>query len=218
MASRQYWHNIRWHTLVGACALVLALPALAQEPATEQAELPPACQSDCASQYGVVLGQTKDGIEAYSNCQSDCVVFEPHRHDGTYTGIKWQCVEYARRWLLRDEGVVFGDVDIAADIWDVATLQRPDGSGERAWAGILNGAEAPPRVGDALIYDEAFEGTGHVAMVVRVDEKAQQLFVAEQNYLNAKWPADYARSIDYVTHKGRYWVLDPHLIGWKRLQ
>jgi glutathionylspermidine amidase/synthetase len=200
------------------CALVLASTALAQQPAPKQAELPPACQAECASQYGVVLGQTDDGTEAYSNCRSDCVVFEPHHHEETYTGIKWQCVEYARRWLLRDKGVVFGDVDIAADIWNVVSLQRPDGSGKREWAGILNGADAPPRVGDALIYDEAFEGTGHVAIVVRVDITTQQLFVAEQNYLNAKWPADYARAIDYVAHKGRYWVLDPHLIGWKRVE
>jgi hypothetical protein len=59
--------------------------------------IPAACQSRCNSPYGEVLGKSPRGIEAYSNCQSGCVIFEPNKWNGTYTGIKWQCVEYARR-------------------------------------------------------------------------------------------------------------------------
>ena len=218
MTPLRILHKTRARMLLGAGLLVLAFTVQGQQVAAEQATLPAACQSGCVSQYGTVLGQTEDGVKAYSNCRPACVVFEPYHHEGTYTGIKWQCVEYARRWLLREKGVVFGDVDTAADMWQVTSVTQPDGAGERFWTGVLNGADAPPMVGDVLIYGEAFEGTGHAAVVVRVDDKAQQLFVAEQNYLNTKWPADYARSVDYVAHKGRYWVLDSHLIGWKRLE
>jgi len=62
--------------------------------------IPTQCVTDCVSTYGDVLGVSKRGVEAYSNCSADCVIFEPNHWQGTYTGIKWPCVEYARRWLL----------------------------------------------------------------------------------------------------------------------
>ena len=62
--------------------------------------MPEQCNTDCETQYGLELGKSPAGIPAYSNCSADCVIFEPNHHQGVYTGIKWQCVEYARRWLL----------------------------------------------------------------------------------------------------------------------
>ena len=75
--------------------------------------LPPQCTDLCDVPYGEVLGVTRDGTTSYSNCQADCVVFDPNQEQGTYSGIKWQCVEYARRWLIRNRGITFGDVDVA---------------------------------------------------------------------------------------------------------
>ena len=80
-------------------------------------KIPFQCITNCETNYGVVLGQSPAGVPAYSNCNAECVIFEPNHLNDIYTGIKWQCVEYARRWLLQERGVVFGDVDIAADIW-----------------------------------------------------------------------------------------------------
>ena len=37
--------------------------------------LPEACTATCVTPYGAVLGTTAEGIKAYSNCQSSCVVF-----------------------------------------------------------------------------------------------------------------------------------------------
>jgi len=183
---------------------------------TANKELPAACHTGCKSPYGRMLGKSPRGIEAYSNCQSGCVIFEPNNWNGAYTGIKWQCVEYARRWLLVNTGAVYGDVDIAADIWnkidhltDVKT-QKPIPFENR-----LNGSSQAPEVGDLLIYAKAFNGTGHVAVITGIDIDNGLVEVSEQNFNNESWPDDYARKIMLIIKDGNYWILDGYLLGWK---
>ena len=37
---------------------------------------------------------------------------------GVKTGAKWQCVEYARRWLFIRKGGIFKGVTMAVQMWD----------------------------------------------------------------------------------------------------
>lgn len=195
----------------------LFLIALALGVANAAAPIPQACQTECISPYGKVLGEDKSKVVAYSNCNAGCVVFEPNRQEGTYTGIKWQCVEYARRWLLSNQGVVFGDVDIAADIWKLSEVSRVPGDTKQAFHSYVNGSSSAPQVGDLLIYNSDYLKTGHVAVVTKVDSEQGKIYVAEQNFLNQAWPADYARSIKLLKDGEQYWLHDPYLIGWKRV-
>jgi len=157
-------------------------------------------------------------VEAYSNCSSECVVLEPNTVEGTYTGVKWQCVEYARRWLLINRGAVFGDVEIAADIWNkIDHLTRISDQTIIPLVAHLNGSEQAPQVGDLLIYAKAFFGTGHVAIVTGVDRDQNLIKVGEQNFDNQGWHGAYAREVEYIRKDGRYWMLDPYLIGWKHV-
>ena len=74
--------------------------------------------------FGTVLGIAPGGVAAYS---SDYYSVDPQqlpdRHSfrnyvqGVYTGYKWQCVEFARRWLLQCKGYVFDDIAMAYDIF-----------------------------------------------------------------------------------------------------
>ena len=181
-------------------------------------DLPQACQQDCEVEYGIVLGNSKTGVEAYSNCSSNCVNPAPYFVDGTYTGIKWQCVEYVRRWLLINKGVVYGDVDVAADIWQLETVHSADKKVTKSLKSILNGDKRQSlQRGDLLIYSRAFLDTGHVAVVFKIDEKNQRVYVGEQNFDNQPWQGDAAREIPYVIYDGGIWLLDPYLIGWKRV-
>lgn len=181
-------------------------------------ELPKLCSQDCEVTYGAVLGKSETGVEAYSNCSSRCVNPSPYFVDKTFTGIKWQCVEYARRWLLINHGLVYGDVDVAADIWQLEFVTSPDKQIQKSFEGILNGdAHRYVQRGDLLIYSRAFLGTGHVAVVVRVDAKNQRVYLAEQNFDNNQWQGQSARDIPYVFYKQGMWLLDPYLIGWKRV-
>ena len=180
--------------------------------------LPDNCKINCLSEYGQVLGISRSGVKAYSNCQSDCVIYEPHQWKGTYTGIKWQCVEYARRWLLINKGLVYGDVDIAADIWTkISSLTEVSTNKLHPLASYLNGSKQAPAVGDLLIYSQEFNKTGHVAIVTHVDTSNGFIDVAEQNFSNKTWPDNYARRIELINKDGAYWLLDQYLLGWKHI-
>jgi len=196
--------------------LIIILSVLSVAPAVAAKENREACDIQCASQYGKVIGTTKNGIKAYSNCNNDCVIFEPNTYNGTYTGIKWQCVEFARRWLLARHGVVYGDVDFAIDIWDkIQFFSTPDKTQKIPVSSHVNGSEVAPRVGDLFIYAKALYGTGHVAVVIGMDAQKQTIRLGEQNYKNVIWPGGHAREVDYVIKNGQYWVHDAYLIGWK---
>ena len=183
-------------------------------------ELPQACRQECASPYGDVLGRSPRGVTAYSNCASGCVVFQPNHHEGTYTGIKWQCVEYARRWLLANKGVVYGDVDYAIDIWDKIDHYRHVATDRKIpVSNFPNGSGMPPQVGDLLIYAKVmFGGTGHVAVVTDVDLERGTIRVGEQNFTNQTWSGQHARQLDVIKKGNSYWILDSYLVGWKRMK
>lgn len=204
-------------TLLRLIPLLLAI-GLGACATTPSPELPAACQTDCRSPYGIELGRSDSGIVAYSNCSNACVVIKPHFQSGTFTGIEWQCVEYARRWLLSEYGVVYGSVDFASDIWEqVQEYRRVADDSRIAVDSRLNGHTEPPARGDLLIYGKALYGTGHVAVVTQVDLVQGVVRVAEQNYRNTPWPTNHAREIPLHRHGDGYWLLDPHLIGWKHL-
>lgn len=181
-------------------------------------ELPAACVQDCVEPYGEVLGKAPSGVEAFSNCNASCVIFDPARHQGTYTGIKWQCVEYARRWLLVNLGVVYGDVDVAADIWTRITgFKAATGTnGDMTVEKLVNGSSSGPRRGDLLIYGREYLGTGHVAVVLEADLDQGWVRVGEQNFDNRRWKGKWARQLRVLRDNGKYWILDGYLIGWVR--
>ncbi len=181
-------------------------------------ELPKQCTLDCSVNYGETLGESASGVKAFSNCNNTCVNSAPFFVNNTFTGIKWQCVEYARRWLLKNFGVVYGDVDIAADIWNLEFVRVLGSEQQKTFKSILNGSRQHGlQTGDLLIYADAFYGTGHVAVVLKVDEQKHQVYVGEQNFNNQIWEGDYARTIPYVKRDDEIWLLDAYLLGWKRV-
>jgi glutathionylspermidine amidase/synthetase len=203
----------RNHKLFILLSLILSLLTSTSTLALENRA---ACYNKCITDYGKVLGSTKKGLKAYSNCSNGCVIFEPNKYDGTYTGIKWQCVEFARRWLLANHGVVYGDVDYAIDIWDKIKFYTYVSNQEKLpVSSQVNGSKQPPVVGDLFIYAKVLLGTGHVAVVTNIDKENKKVMLAEQNYKNTLWKRNFARAVDYVIKDGSYWVLDPYLIGWK---
>jgi hypothetical protein len=156
-------------------------------------------------------------VVAYSNCQSACVFESPNLLKGkVFAGLKWQCVEFARRWLIQLRGITFGSIDVAADLWAAEDAFTNLKTGKSiSVTTVVNGAKAPPRVGDILVYGREFKKTGHLAVVLAVDEQKKRLRVGEENYSNEKWPGDFAREIGYAQTETGFWVLDPYLLGWK---
>lgn len=73
--------------------------------------------SPCAQPFGTDCGRDLRGIIGYSNCNSDTVSnieswVEVDGVGSVYAGMKWQCVEYSRRWLIQHRRVTFACVQL----------------------------------------------------------------------------------------------------------
>ncbi|MBI1195585.1 MAG: bifunctional glutathionylspermidine amidase/synthase [Gammaproteobacteria bacterium] len=178
--------------------------------------------------FGTVLGYAPGGVPAYSSDYETVDRREmPDRHafrhyvNGVYTGYKWQCVEFARRWLLLNKGYVFEDIAMAYDIFRLPSVKCvPEGKALPLRA-FRNGSQRRPEPGCMLIWDEGgeFDMTGHVAIVTDVHDDS--IRVAEQNVDHRAWPADadYARELRAsVSEDGGYWIRcsfgDATVLGW----
>ncbi len=212
--SAELWSILRPH---------LTNPAVKQgaQQSQQAIQIPPGPKvwfDDNKLPHGALLGKTSEGVAAYSNDSVNSLALEPCTMGNIVTGLPWQCVEFARRWLLQTQGLIFADVAIAANIWnDVDFLTQVSDNKTVPLVSHPNGSESKPVKGDLLIYSEAFLGTGHVAVVVGHDIDAGVLHVAEQNYFDRLWQSDYCRQIPLLEVDGQWWLLEPYLNGWKRI-
>lgn len=179
-------------------------------------------QEACHSEFGSCIGQSYL-TKAYSNCNGDMVsketnyVFLENENKKIVSGMKWQCVEYARRWLIDNKKITFADVEYAYHIWDLQHGNRVDTDQKAPLLQFTNKtANTPPQVGDLLIYSTDFAVTGHVAVVVGVSENS--ITIAEQNYFNQSWDSfEYSRRLLLEKdEKNNYRIFDDALIGWVR--
>ncbi|OOY44751.1 CHAP domain-containing protein, partial [Solemya velum gill symbiont] len=189
------------------------------------------CDSQCATSFGKVLGKADNAI-GYSNCSSACIRprfsflnlktgevtihdDDPKNADLHYIGLIYQCVEYSRRWWMKNKGITYGSVDSAYEILYLTEGKDIHTGKNFPLARSINGTtQRPPKRGDLLIYhptkDDPKWRYGHVAVVVDVDLKAGTISVAEENYSNLPWedPGKYSRKIRLFNISGRYTVLD----------
>ena len=94
-----------------------------------------------------------------------------------YTGVKYQCVELARRYYLIKYGAQFSPVKNAKDIEYIKSLRHD--SKRLAWPTIPNKPSSPPpKIGSLLLWKDT--STGHVAVVTHVGRDFVDII--EQNY------------------------------------
>jgi len=178
--------------------------------------------------FGTVIGIAPGNVPVYS-CDYESAddqelpTREAYRSyvDGVYMGHKWQCVEFARRWLYLNRGYVFDDIAMAYDIFRLPTVRQVRDDHRLPLHAFRNGSLRPPEPGCLLIWDEGgeFETTGHVAIVTAVTP--DYVRIAEQNVGDRLWPAgrDYSREIRAeTTPEGNYWLEcsfgDARILGW----
>ena len=97
--------------------------------------------------FGAPCGTTLfEGVPAYSN-GSD-YFFSGDRNvteEGVCTGLKWQCVEFARRFLLHRKGLWIPDVAWAAHIFSMTeVIDAVTADKVRAVSVTNGGTELPP--------------------------------------------------------------------------
>lgn len=190
-----------------------------------------ACDGPCVTPFGTVLG-IADGAESRSNCVSACVRPEysfldrasgvvsvhadnPKQDNLQYIGVTYQCVEYARKWWMKNQGITFGSVDSAHEILYLTEGKNIETQQPLPLARSINGtARRPPKRGDLVVYypdriDPEWRH-GHVAVVVAVDLEKGSVALAEENYDNQPWQNSqaFARQISLFEVNGQYTLLD----------
>ena len=139
--------------------------------------------------FGSLVG-TFEGVPAFSNQLNSTLTSEANYFNGLYTGVRWQCVEYARRYLQISRGITFSSVDSAFEIPTLAKFTTLNGYDVHVSDDL--------RVGSVIVWPKDFEPEspdGHVAIVTSI--KVDGIRVAEQNY-------------DDITF--------PRFVGWSRLK
>lgn len=190
-----------------------------------------ACNGPCVTPFGTVLG-TADEAEGHSNCVSTCIRPEyafldrssgiisvhpddPKQDNLQYIGVTYQCVEYARKWWMKNRGITFGSIDSAHEILYLTDGKNIQTQETFPLARSINGtAQRTPRRGDLIVYypdrTDPDWRHGHVAVVVAVDLEKGSVALAEENYDNQPWqnPKTFARQIRLFEVGGRYTLLD----------
>lgn len=178
--------------------------------------------------FGTLLGYAPGGVAIYSshypsldaNHFADQSFFHSFIDD-LYMGYKWQCVEFARRWLFMNYGYVFGDVAMAYDIFALRHARRIVDSVILPLQAIANGGMRAPEVGSLLIWGPGgeFEITGHVAVITEV--LAGEVRIAEQNFEHGLLPPgqEWCRSLVLQrTVEGGYRITaaspEETILGW----
>jgi glutathionylspermidine amidase/synthetase len=155
------------------------------------------------------IGIDPQGTEAYYSQSS--LQSKPNYSRGVYTGQKYECVEYVRRWWIKNKAVTFEQIDSAIEL---AHLSRAKSIHKyNQFFPVRSALQERPEVGDLVIFKPTPENNyyGHIAVVVRVEQDAAHL--AEQNYSNEKWKEDYSRSIPIVNDT----LQDSEIIEIRRL-
>jgi glutathionylspermidine amidase/synthetase len=131
----------------------------------------------------------------------------PHYWNGIYTGIEWQCVELARRYLIIRHHITFPSIPNAYDIFSLPFFMSLDGKKIQI-QNHLNGSPTLPHVGSLLIWNKSKESkTGHVAVVTNVT--SHWIEIIQQNE-----PEPIRILYFYWNFNLTYFIDEPYLVGW----
>ncbi|WES67649.1 bifunctional glutathionylspermidine amidase/synthase [Superficieibacter sp. HKU1] len=177
--------------------------------------------------FGTLLGYAPGGVAIYS---SDYSSLDPHYYaddasfrsyiDHEYMGHKWQCVEFARRFLFLNYGVVFTDVGMAWEIFSLRFLREVVNDNILPLQAFANGSRRPPEAGALLVWQKGgeFSGTGHVAVITQLCQN--RVRIAEQNVIHTPLPPgqQWTRELALVVENGCYTLRDTFddttILGW----
>ncbi len=189
------------------------------------------CSNNCITDFGDVLGEVDDAV-GYSNCQSICIKPEysfmnlktkeitihsedPKKEDLHYIGVIHQCVEYARKWWMLNNGITFGSIDSAFEIIYLTQGKNIyDNSNFPLGRSINGSATRAPIRGDLIIYAADRNNPnwrhGHVAVVIEVDLAKGIVSIAEENYNNKSWenPIKFSRQLQLFKIGNYFTLLD----------
>ena len=113
------------------------------------------------TKFGTCLGIAPGNVPVYSSHEpphepSPLKTRNDYRSylDGIFMGYKWQCVEFARRWLYLNKGYIFADISMAYDIFDLRSVRNVKNNTLLPLKSFKNGAKRWPEPGCLLIWED----------------------------------------------------------------
>ena len=182
----------------------------------------------CVVKFGNSIGDLED-VPAYSNCnnsfESGFDNFISYKNKKIFSGMQWQCVEYARRHLITKLGVTFNSVDGAEDVFALNTVESTETGKKYKFKTYKNNLNCRiknniPKVNDVIIWSRNKSDTpyGHIAVILKIE--GDQIFIGEQNWSNDAWesPPSYSRILTFKKYNNRCSIVDGNykILGWKR--
>lgn len=130
-----------------------------------------------------LMGCAPNGTPAYSNGGS------AHGKSGFESngslGMKWQCVEFSRRWLWDHAGLMLPDIHIAAQIFSIPYVFNAAGEQVEVRP-VRNNSTEKPTPNSFIIYCSAVGSfPGHIGVIVEVTDT--EVRVADQNRFCHPW-------------------------------
>lgn len=140
-----------------------------------------------------------------------------------FCGIKYQCVEYVRRWLILTFGISFQQIDNAHMLYtlDNIIFKNIYTNHIISYKKCSNGSTDVPERGTLVIWDRTDTyPTGHVAVVHHTDD--QYIYIGEQNWNDMLWNNLYSRKIPMTLTNNSIDLDDRNdynlrIIGWLKL-
>jgi glutathionylspermidine amidase/synthetase len=182
---------------------------------------------NCVTTFGEKISHLED-VPAYSNCnnsfQSGFNNFISYQNKKLFSGMQWQCVEYARRYLITKLGVTFDSVDGAEDVFALKTVESTDTGKKYKFKTFKNNKNCRiknnmPKVNDVIIWARNKSDTpyGHIAVILKIE--GDQIYIGEQNWANNAWiNPSYSRIVTFKKYNNRCIIVDGNykILGWKR--
>mgnify|MGYP003576467573 CR=1 FL=1 len=161
------------------------------------------------------IGQALDslnGIKVYYNGGVDNVSGRNVTKDNYNLGLKYQCVEFVKRYYYEHYNHKMPDAyGHAKDFYD-SKVKDGDLNSKRNLIQYTNPSKKKPEVGDLVIFSGSLLNRfGHVAIISRVSEN--EVEIIQQN------PGPFSDSRETITlefQKGNYKIENKRLLGWLR--
>jgi len=153
-----------------------------------------------------------NGVDVYENGAVRNVNGRNTTSDGYNLGLKYQCVEYVKRYYYQ----VFhhkmpNSYGHAKEFYSVEVSDGEFNS-QRGLTQYKNGSISKPKVNDILVYGAApFNEFGHVAIVSKVTEDSVECIsqnLGQGNGTRRTYALSYAN--------GRWKIDEPYILGWLR--
>lgn len=130
--------------------------------------------------------------------------------DGYNLGLKWQCVEFVKRYYYEHlNHKMPNSYGHAKDFFN-RSLKDNQNNKDRNLVQFTNGSQSKPKVNDLLIFDgNIFNKFGHVAIISKVEAKSIE--VVQQNV------GKESRENFKLINKNNKWTIEGHgVLGWLR--